>query len=597
MHAFIIDTMGKGLVFCFLIFFSTYIHAFEFTQGWNLKGATQDITDVAPIYDHSCVDEIFIYKNNLWKKYSQGEFNSISTADGFWLHSNQDCTVELASSFDIADWAEATHTKNAEPNFGEVFNDIEVKRLDFVVTAQRWQSMLDKMTEIYGEFGKQKDRMPPFGEGEDRNFSDFGNRPDFGGKEGNFSNFGLEVPTFGNGEDPLFVPADVFYNGKQWYSVGIRFKGNSSIQGSWSSGVLKISFKLDFDEFEDEYPQIKNQRFYGFKKFSLKNNYNDKSLLKEKVVADIFKDARLAVSHTAFYRLYVDYGQGAEYFGLYTLVEEVDDTVIDTQFASGKGNLYKPDGTGASFSKGTFAEEYFVKKNNEEENDYSDIQALFSALHADTYTTNPSLWRTNLEAVFDVDVFLKYLAINGVVQNWDTYGNMTHNYYLYNNPASGKLIWIPWDNNEAMKDGTRKEDFEIDPLDPNANREPPQGDFKMPPENVLGGRLGGGDRGALDLNFSNLAHDQWPLISKIYADPTYKKRYDQYVQETIDGVFNENTIQAKYQSYSELISPYATTEREGFTFLENSTDFSEAIETLKKHAQERTQAAQEYLAQ
>ena len=34
-------------------------------------------------------------------------------------------------------------------------------------------------------------------------------------------------------EDPIFVPADVYYNGKTWYRVGIRFKGNSSLQTSW----------------------------------------------------------------------------------------------------------------------------------------------------------------------------------------------------------------------------------------------------------------------------------------------------------------------------------------------------------------------------
>ena len=599
MRALTNNTISKGIIFCVLIFSSVAIQAFDFAKGWNLKGATNDITDVSSLYDQSCVDEIFIYKNNLWSKYSEGGFNSISAADGFWLHSNADCKVELSyanTSLDIADWTELTHTKNIEPNFGEVFSDDEVKRLDLVVTPARWQSMLDKMTEIYGEFGEQKDRMPPFGEGGDRNFSDFGNRPDFGGKEGNFSDFGINVPAFGNGEDPIFVPADLFYKGKQWYSVGIRFKGNSSLQGSWSRGVLKISFKLDFDEFEQEYPQIKNQRFYGFKKFSLKNNYNDKSFLKEKVVANIFKDAGLAVSNTAFYRLYVDYGQGAQYFGLYTLVEEVDDSVIDTQFASGKGNLYKPDGAGASFSKGTFSKENFVKKNNKDEDDYSDIQALFSALHADTHATNPSAWRANLESVFDVDVFLRYLAINGAVQNWDTYGKMAHNYYLYNNPASGKLTWIPWDNNEALKDGMQREEFGADPLEMGAERPPPWENNASAPA-MFGGEPGGMDLGALDLNFSNLANEQWPLISKLYANPVYKERYDEYLQETIDGIFNENTIKAKYQNYADLIQPYATSEREGFTFLENSTDFSEAIETLKKHAQERTQAVQEYLAQ
>jgi hypothetical protein len=70
------------------------------------------------------------------------------------------------------------------------------------------------------------------------------------------------------------------------------------------------------------------------------------------------------------------------YFGVYILVEEVDDTLID-EF-SNDGNLYKPDGTGASFAIGTFSQDVFVKKTNESAADYADIQSLFTVLHATT---------------------------------------------------------------------------------------------------------------------------------------------------------------------------------------------------------------------
>ncbi len=279
------------------------------------------------------------------------------------------------TDFTPTDWTTETHSKDADPDFEEVFDNTQVKRFDIVVTSDRWQNMLADMTNLYGPFGGA-------GIGE-----------------------GLETS-----EDPMFVPADIFYNNTQWYKVGIRFKGNSSLQSSWQQGILKLPFKLDFDEFEDYYPQIDNQRFYGFKKFSLKNNYNDKSFLREKVSADIFADAGLAVSHTAFYALYVDHGDGPEYFGLYTLVEEVDDTLIDTQFSNDDGNLYKPEGTGASFVDGTFAETYFEKKTNEDDEDWTDIQDLFAALHDETRTTDPATWRTNLEAVFDTDVFLQLFS-------------------------------------------------------------------------------------------------------------------------------------------------------------------------------------------
>ncbi|MCF8714266.1 CotH kinase family protein [Joostella atrarenae] len=441
----------------------------------------------------------------------------------------EETITEDDSDFEALDWTEATHSNDADPNFDEVFEDEAVKRIDIVITEERWQSMLDDMTATYGSFG-----------------SSSGGGPGGGGNS--------LVTT---DEDPIFVPAEVFYNGIEWYRVGVRFKGNSSLQSSWSSGILKLSFKLDFDEFEDDYPQIDNQRFYGFKKLSLKNNYNDKSMLREKVAADVFRDAGLAVSHTAFYTLYVDHGDGPEYFGVYTMVEEVDDTVIDTQFSDDDGNLYKPDGDGASFAEGTFSEDVFVKKTNEDEADFSDIEALFAALHADNRTTDPAAWREELETIFYTDTFLKYLAVNTVIQNWDTYGRMTHNYFLYNNPDTDKLSWIPWDNNEALQQGNRE--------------------------------------GAVAMDFSDVSNSEWPLIGYLYEDETYKAKYDAYVEEAIANEFNVSTIQSKYSTYSSLVEPYATTEVSGYTFLNSSSDFLTAISELNRHVEERTSTANSYL--
>ena len=349
-----------------------------------------------------------------------------------------DSVVIADADFEATDWTEETHGNDAAPDFEEVFDDTEVKRLDVVVSEENWQLMLDDMTATYGEFG-QRSRSGGLLDAE---------------------------------EDPIWVPADVFYNGTQWYQVGLRFKGNSSLQTPWEQGILKLPFKLDFDEFEDDYPQIDNQRFYGFKQLSLKNNYEDESFLREKVAADVFEDAGLAVSHTAFYELYVDHGDGPEYFGLYTLVEEVDDTVIETQFTSDDGNLYKPEEGGANFVEGAFSEEYFEKKTNDDEDeaDWSDILALFDALHDDTATTDPATWRANLEAVFDVDVFLEYLAVNEIIQNWDTYGRMPHNYYLYNDPETSLLTWIPWDYNEAFQEGNMGGALDLDFSDLNSSQ-------------------------------------------------------------------------------------------------------------------------------
>ena len=73
---------------------------------------------------------------------------------------------------------------------------------------------------------------------------------------------------------PMWVPATIRFEGQEWTHVGVRYKGASSLS-PWVMGDMKLPFKFDFDQFEDDYPEIKNQRFFGFKQLSLANNYQD----------------------------------------------------------------------------------------------------------------------------------------------------------------------------------------------------------------------------------------------------------------------------------------------------------------------------------
>jgi len=432
--------------------------------------------------------------------------------------------------FTVDDWSQETHGKLTTPNFSEVFPNDEVKRIDIIINSDRWDLMLSDMKSLHGEPGQ-------------------GGGPPKGGPPG-----GLD-----DTENPMWVPGDIIYNGKKWYRVGVRFKGNSSLHSSWSRGLMKLPFKLDFDEFEDEYPQIDNQRFYGFKQLSLKNNFEDWSFLREKVAGEIFYEAGLVSANTSFCEVYVDHGDGSKYFGLYTIVEEMDDTVIKNQFSNSSGNLYKPEGNGASFRKGSFNKDHFTKDTNEDDTDWSDINNLFSVLHSESRTTDPIQWQYELDTILDTENFLKWLAYNTVMQNWDTYGRMTHNYFLYNDPESNKFIWIPWDNNEALQTGK-------------------QG-------------------GALNLNFSNLSKNgQWPLIEYLYDNDYYKSIYDAFVEESVNGSFNYDLLISKYDNYSQLINESILKEENGYTFLNSTSDFQSAISSLKNHALQRKNAVKNYVS-
>jgi spore coat protein H len=474
-------------------------------------------------------------------------------------------------------WSEATHGDSAEPNYEVVFPQDEVNEINITITPDNWQVMLDDMTDLYGEqgigggFGGGMGGPRPEGQilpdGSDRDQRPEGQTPPEGfigdpAPAGQGPQGGPAQPGGGmmeNSENPVWVPVTIEFEGDIWTNVGLRFKGNSSLMSSWRSGSLKLPLKLDFDEFEDDYPEIDDQRFYGFKQLTLSSNFSDTSLLREKVTADIFREAGVPAPNTAFYAVKIDYGEGPIYLGLYTMVEVVDDTVIKTQFEDDSGNVYKPKGTGATFAEGSFNEASFDKETNAQEADYGDIQALFDALHSDSRTTDPPAWRHDLEAVFDVDTFIRWLAVNTVVQNWDTYGTTSHNYYLYNDPTSGKLTWIPWDNNMALGDGFAR------------------------------GRMT-----SMDLESVG---DNWPLIRYLMDDPVYHSLYVDYVEETIHGPFEPTKMAQTYQRLHDLIQPFVTGEagEEDGAQLSSTNAFDSSVDELIAHAESRYSAAESYI--
>jgi len=446
---------------------------------------------------------------------------------------NSSCYKEIQiNNIEISDWSEESHGMLSEPDYNRVFPCDQVNRIDIIIDKDNWNIMLDDMTSKLGAFGGggMKAKLGPGGPG-------------------------LET-----GESPVYVPCSIFFEGKEWYKVGIRFKGNSSLNSVWRMGIWKLPFKLDFDEYDDDFPQINNQRFYGFRQMSLKNGFKDPSLMREKVVGDLLEDAGFAVAKTAFYKVFVDTGEGTEYFGLYTMVEDVDDTVIRKYFENTGGNLYKPQQQGATFSNGSFGTNYFIKHSNEETSDWSDIISLFEAIHSNTRISNTNAWKQELESLFNVELFLNWLAINTTIQNWDTYGVMFHNYYLYNNPADNTLSWIPWDNNEALLD------------------------------NEMGQK-------PLSFSFEEL-DDEWPLIRYLYDNADYREKYDKNIRVFINEIFIPVRMRIKYQEAFNMIKDYVVGpdgERENYTILNNDDEFYQELQYLKDHVETRNIDARDYL--
>ncbi len=477
-----------------------------------------------------------------------------------------------------AGWSEETHGNGAEPDYDAVFPDDQVKQITITIAPEDWEAMQANMVELFGEAGSggggrgfpgglsgsDGGRLQPGEEGFPGGFKppEGGGRPappgvaPFQGHPGGGGFGGGDMTP----ENPMWVPATIEFEGSTWTHVGVRYKGNSSLTSGWRSGSLKLPLKLDFDEFEDVYPEIDDQRFYGFKQLSMANGFSDASFLRDAATSEILQEAGLPAAETAFYEVILDYGEGPVTLGLYTIIEVIDDTAVERFFGSDDGNIYEAEGTAATFAASTSGqiEQSFQKENNEDEADWGDIEALFDLLHDSQRLSEPAAWRANLESIFNVDGFLEWLAISAVIQHWDAYGTMSHNYYLYHDPASGKLEWISWDHNQAMQAGM----------------------------GGAGGR-GPGDR-SVSLDKADVGED-WPLIRYLLDDPVYYARYLEYVAETVAGPFEPEHIAEKYQAWAELIAPYAVEDV-------GAEAFESAVQQMIGHATERAEAVEEFLA-
>jgi len=435
-----------------------------------------------------------------------------------------------------SDWTEESHGDETDPNYAVAFSQTDVKTMEITMTAADWQSIRTDMTSKFGgDFGASSNSGAP-GNG-------------MGNGAGNFGT-----------DDPAYIALPIKINGKLWDKVGFRLKGNSSLSSAWRSGIYKLPFRLKFDKFEDEYPIIKNQRYYGFQELSMSPGYSDNSLLREKIVADVFRQAGVPAAQTAFYRVYIDFGSGKKYCGVYTMVEIIDDTMVKTQFGEKKGNIYKPEST-----LQTFVHDQFEKKNNEDAADYSDVQVFINALNATNRTSDAVSWRSNLEKTFNMDQYLKYLAVNNTIVNWDSYGAMAHNYYLYNSPTA-KLTWIPWDHNMSMT-------------------------------NTSGGGANAGGSKAVSLAMTEVGTG-WPLIRYVAQDPVYYAKYKEYVKTFTATVFTTANMNAILDKNYNLIAPYvigAEQEQKPYSYLTSTADFTSALTALKNHVVTRNQAVNAFL--
>ncbi|KRE46916.1 CotH kinase family protein [Paenibacillus sp. Soil522] len=132
---------------------------------------------------------------------------------------------------------------------------------------------------------------------------------------------------------------------------------------------------------------------------------------------------------------------------------------------------------------------------------------------------------TDVASILDVDVALRFIVLNVLTGNMDSYlGQNKHNYYLYED--DGIFNVMPWDYNMAF------------------------------------GGLGGTGL-LIDEPTSGTLTDR-PLVAKLLAVDEYKEVYHNILSEAIEGYLSENAIAARVQEIRDMISAYVKADPSAF---------------------------------
>lgn len=217
-------------------------------------------------------------------------------------------------------------------------------------------------------------------------------------------------------QQKTYKMVDVNIDGTLLQNIGIRIKGGIT-------GLdAKKPLKLDFNYFND------GGKYDGINKINLHQGWLEKSYVREMLSYNILRTAGVKSSRTSPAKVYLN----NQYIGFYTLVEQINNGFINSNFGNKSGVLIKK----AQSS-------YFLKS---EEGSVEDILNILDYI----LTIPVDALNDSIGKYLDIESFLKYFAIEVLVSASDDIIDVDKDYYIYLEPKTKQLIYIPWDLNATF---------------------------------------------------------------------------------------------------------------------------------------------------
>jgi hypothetical protein len=241
--------------------------------------------------------------------------------------------------------------------------------------------------------------------------------------------------------DEMYRPGNLVFQQQRYENVAIRYKGGfGSLQGCFDAdGNLicsKLSLKVSFNETDA------NGRFAGLRKLIFHACNRDRTCLRERVSYGLYRDMGVETSRAGHATVSINGGPPQ----LYALIEYIDKEFVQDHFVDGSGNLYKE-----VWPTSTSADGYIANlQTNETAPNVSHIVDFAQVMSTTTLAT----YDANVAPFLDLGLMGRYTAVDQLINNWDgiwkfycatvdACGN--HNFYVYDDPTSGRFSIIPWD--------------------------------------------------------------------------------------------------------------------------------------------------------
>ncbi len=223
-----------------------------------------------------------------------------------------------------------------------------------------------------------------------------------------------------------YMKATVYEGDEKYTDVGIRLKG---FLGSFRSFDQKPGLALKFNRF------VPKQRFHGLRKLILNNGVQDGTYLSELIGNEMFRAAGVPAPRMGLARVEIN----GRKLGVYAVAEAITSDFLKHWFKDSGGNLYE--------GPGDISRQDIDVDSGGGVSDRADLKALIEA----TREPEPAVRLERMEKLLDVDRFISFLAVESFTDHWDGYMQGRNNYHVYNDPISGRMVFIPHGTDQLFR--------------------------------------------------------------------------------------------------------------------------------------------------